>query len=53
MDETNVLIFTFSDPSKAYQALSEMKAQPRVEEPPSSSGPPPARFESPRVTPRN
>ncbi|MFI5286758.1 MAG: histidine kinase [Candidatus Dormibacteria bacterium] len=31
MDETNVLIFTFSDPSKAYQALSEIKAQPRVE----------------------
>ena len=31
MDETNVLIFTFSDPSKAYQALSEIKAQPGVE----------------------
>jgi hypothetical protein len=31
MDETNVLIFTFSGPSKAYQALSEIKAQPGVE----------------------
>ena len=31
MDETNVLIFTFPDPSKAYQALSEIKAQPGVQ----------------------
>jgi uncharacterized membrane protein len=31
MEETNVLIFTFSDPSKAYQALSEIKALPGVE----------------------
>ena len=31
MNEKNVLIFTFSDPSKAYQALSEIKAQPSVD----------------------
>ena len=31
MDETNVLIFTFPDPSKAYEALSEIKGQPGVE----------------------
>ena len=30
-DEKNVLIFSFSDPSKAYQALSEIKRQPGVD----------------------
>ena len=27
-DESNVLIMTFPDPSKAFQALSEIKGQP-------------------------